>query len=393
MRLGQRTPARSRSLARRATGLGAGATTLALAGALAANPAPGALAAPTAQGASAATTTTATNAAANTTVAANTANTVAAKGSSGGAARRYLGTSASRLSWHSGAWVGGWMNAKRATAWGTWRGTPSDTTITFPEAPTWAALANSTWHIDTFRGFKGRLVYGLPMLPTNAKPAQLRDVAAGKHDAVFRKLARDLRTRGRGNSIVKIGWEANGYWMSFSATAATAPTYRAAWRRIAQVMAKESPALVFSFEVNCGTALKGQKNRLDSLTKLYPGNDVVDLVGCSTYDWWITGARNEKTWRTSIRPPKGPGIADVASFARAKRKGLSISEWGLATKRRNGNGDNPFYIRKMKQFFDANADILVLEQYFNEPAASMGNSLWPEAPQNPKAAAVYRQLW
>ena len=52
-------------------------------------------------------------------------------------------------------------------------------------------------------------------------------------------------------------------------------------------------------------------------------------------------------------------------------KGLSISEWGLATKRRNGNGDNPFYIRKMKQFFDANADILVLEQYFNEPAASM----------------------
>lgn len=389
MRLGPPPPARFRALARRTTGLGAGVVTLALAGALAANPAPGALAAPAARGASAP----ASTASATGSNATGTANAVAAKGSSGGAARRYLGTSASRLSWHSGAWVGGWMNAKRATAWGTWRGTPSDTTITFPEAPTWAALANSTWHIDTFRGFKGRLVYGLPMLPTNAKPAQLRNVAAGKHDAVFRKLARDLRTRGRGNSIVKIGWEANGYRMSFSANAATAPTYRAAWRRIAQVMAKESPALVFSFEVNCGTALKGQKNRLDSLTKLYPGNDVVDLVGCSTYDWWITGARNEKTWRTSIRPPKGPGIADVASFARAKRKGLSISEWGLATKRRNGNGDNPFYIRKMKQFFDANADILVLEQYFNEPAASMGNSLWPEAPQNPKAAAVYRQLW
>ena len=158
-------------------------------------------------------------------------------------------------------------------------------------------------------------------------------------------------------------------------------------------MAKESPALVFSFEVNCGTALKGQKNRLDSLTKLYPGNDVVDLVGCATYDWWITGARNEKTWRTSIRPPKGPGIADVASFARAKRKGLSISEWGLATKRRKGNGDNPFYIRKMHQFFRANSDVLVLENYFNVPDKHMKNSIWSVKPQNPKSGVEYKRLW
>ncbi len=323
----------------------------------------------------------------------STTTALTTKAAPGASAKRYLGTSPSRLAWFSGAWVGGDMSAARANRWGPWRGTPSDTTMTFPEYATWETLTkHSAWHIDTFKGFKGRLVYGLPMLPRNAKPAQLKDVAAGKHDAVYRGIARDLRTRGRGNAIVKIGWEANGDWMSFSATAATAPTFRAAWRRIAQVMAKESPGLVLSFEVNCGTALRGQTNRLDSLTRLYPGNDVVDLVGCSTYDWWITGATTEARWKTAIRPARGPGIADVAAFARAKRKGLSISEWGLAAKSRSGNGDNPFYIRKMKQFFDANADILVLEQYFNEPGG-MGNSLWPEAPQNPKAAAVYRQLW
>ncbi|MDO5711462.1 MAG: hypothetical protein Q4P32_06965 [Micrococcales bacterium] len=316
-----------------------------------------------------------------------------AAGRSGAAAKRYLGTSASRLPWHSGAWVGGWMNAKRASAWGPWRGTPSDSTLTFPEWNTWTQLQNSTWHIDTFRGFKGRLVYGLPLLPRNAKPSQLTAVAAGKHDATFRKVAKDLRSRGRGTSVVRIGWEANGTWMPFSVTSATAKNYRNAYRRVAQVMKKEAPGLVFAFDINCGTQLRGQTNRLDSLTKLYPGNDVVQLIGCSAYDWDVIGANSEASWRRSISPAKAVGVADVAKFARAKGKGLSFSEWGLAPKNRDGHGDNPFYIRKMKQFFDANADILVMENYFNEPGKTMLSSLWTEAPQNPKSAALYRQLW
>lgn len=315
------------------------------------------------------------------------------KGRPGAAANRYLGRSGSSHVWHSGAWVGGWMSATRATRWGTWRGTPSDVTLTFPERNTWKHLANSTWHIDTFRGFRGRLVYGLPILPDTAKPADLKAVAAGRHDAVFRKIARDLRVRGRGNSVVRVGWEANGTWMPYSVTAANAKDYRAAFRRVATVMNRESPALLFSFDINCGTMLRGQSSRLDSLTRLYPGNDVVDLVGCSTYDWDVLGATSEASWRRAIAPPKAVGVADVATFARARGKGMAISEWGLARQLYDGNGDNPFYIAKMKQFFDANNDVLVLESYFNAPENHMRSSLWTEAPQNPKAAAVYRRLW
>ena len=329
----------------------------------------------------------------STTIAAGHPSAVPAAGKPGAAAQRYMGASPSRLSWHSGAWVGGWMNAKRATAWGPWRGTPSDSTLTFPEWGTWTALSNSTWHIDTFKGFTGRLVYGLPLLPRNGKPSQLTDVAAGKHDAVFRKVAKDLRTKGRGNAVVRIGWEANGTWMPYSVTATTAKNYRNAYRRVAQVMKKEAPGLLFAFDINCGTQLKGQKNRLDSLTKLYPGNDVVHMVGCSAYDWDVIGANSEASWKRSIRPAKAVGVADIATFARSKGKGMVFSEWGLAPKNRDGNGDNPFYIRKMKQFFDLNSDILVMENYFNEPAATMLSSLWTEAPQNPKSAALYRQLW
>lgn len=324
-----------------------------------------------------------------------TAATVAAKKSKPGTlARAYLGAPPKGLSWHSGAWTGGWMSAAEATSWGTWRGTPSDVTLTFPEYRTWREIERSTWHIDTYQGFKGTLVYGMPLLPKLSKPSELSKVTAGKRDATFRKVARDLKARGRGNSVVRIGWEANGTWMRYSATRKTAPQYRAAYRRAAQVMRKEAPGLKFSFDINCGTQLRGQKNRLDSLTQLYPGNDVVDMIGCSAYDWDVIGATSERQWRSAVAPKKAVGLADVATFARSKKKGIAISEWGLASTARDGNGDNPFYIRKMRQYFQANADILVLESYFNQPdRKDTASSLWPAAPLNPKAGAEYRKLW
>lgn len=315
------------------------------------------------------------------------------RGRPGQMARRYLGTPKSGLPWHSGAWTGEYMSARNATKWGTWRGRPSDATPTFPEWRTWRDLETSDWHVSTYQGFKGTLVYGLPMLPKNAKPAQLRDVAKGKHDKTYRTIARQLRTKYKsGKVVVRIGWEANGSWMSFRTTYAQAPQYRAAYRRIAKVVKKEFPQAVIDFDINCGTRLPGQRTRLDSLTRLYPGDDVVDLIGCDTYDWDVLKARSEREWRQALRPRNSVGIQDVADFARARRKGLSFPEWGL-THAYDGYGDNPFYVRKMHAFFRANSDVLVLENYFNVPDQHMKNSLWNVRPQNPRAGAEYRRLW
>lgn len=295
--------------------------------------------------------------------------------------------------WRSGAWVGGYMSAKRANRWGTWRGSVSGATPTFPERGSWRSIERSTWHIATYKGFRGLLIYGMPLLPNGSKTSDLRNVAAGKHDATFRKVARDLRAHGRGNSVVRIGWEANGTWWAWSANASQAKDYRNAFRRAAKVMNKEAPGLQFAFDINCGSVMPGQTNRLDALTKLYPGNDVVDIVGCSAYDWAEAGATNEAQWRRALHPRNSVGIGDVSKFARAHGKRLGFGEWGLAPRHRNGNGDNPFFIKKMHQFFNGNRGKLVYECYFNEPDSSMSNSLWAEAPQNPKSAAMYRKLW
>jgi hypothetical protein len=301
-------------------------------------------------------------------------------------ARSVLGPPPSGGRWHSGIWAGGGMaRTRRVNAFGAWRGTAADAVTQYPERTTWQTFYDSSWHISTYAKFDGTLVYGLPMLPEKGI-GNFDSIVEGAHDWVYRKVAGDLVAAGRGRSIVRIGWEANGDWYRWGATAATAEQYIEAYRHIAGVLTSVAPELVIDFDISCGTPLSGQQDRLAALTKLYPGDDVVDLVGCDTYDWYNTKAENEVTWTMAMRPRGRVGIADVADFARAHGKGLSIPEWGLASPADGGLGDNAFYIEKMRSFFEANADVLVLESYFSEPETSLANSIW-NPDQNPQSSA------
>jgi hypothetical protein len=307
-------------------------------------------------------------------------------------ARTVLGPPPSGGQWHSGIWAGGDIaRTKRVQAFGTWRGTATDAATMYPESTTWQTIHDSHWHVTTYAGFEGTLVYGLPMLPDQGL-GDFGTIINGDHDWVYRKIAQNLVTEGRERSLVRIAWEANGEWFPWRASAKTAPQYVRAYRHIVAVLRSIAPDLVIDFDIACGTPLPGQKDRLDALTKLYPGDDVVDIVGCDTYDWYHTKAQNEATWSAAIRPHDRVGIADVADFARDHGKGLSIPEWGLASTADGGLGDNPFYISKMRSFFEANADVLVLESYFSEPETSLANSIW-DPDQNPQSSEVYGRLW
>ena len=306
--------------------------------------------------------------------------------------RAVLGPPPSGGRWHSGIWAGGGIaQTQRVNAFGTWRGTPTDAATQYPERMTWQAIHDSYWHLATYTGFDGILVYGLPMLPDKGRD-DFGTIVQGEHDWVYRKVARDLVREGRGRSIVRIGWEANGDWFRWDATNRTADQYVAAFRHIVAVLHSVAPDLVIDFDISCGVPLRGQHDRMAALTRLYPGDDAVDIVGCDTYDWHNTKAQDEASWRALIRPPDEVGIADVADFARAHGKGLSIPEWGLASPAEGGLGDNPFYVEKMRSFFEANADVLVLESYFSEPDTSLANSIW-DPDQNPRSSAVYARLW
>lgn len=307
-------------------------------------------------------------------------------------ARQLLGEPPSKQPWFSGAWAAGTTaSTSRLDGFGVWRGTPVDAATVYPDTSTWQSIHDSTWLINTYAGFQGVLAYGLPLLP-DEKGGDFASVARGEHDWVYEKVASDLVANGRGNSIMRIGWEANGDWFAWNAKASNAAEYVAAYRHVVGVLHGVAPDLVIDFDLGCGAKLRGQQDRMDALNLLYPGDDAVDLVGCDFYDWHNTRSTDEASWQRTIRPTDSVGIADVADFARAHGKGLSYPEWGLASTEAKGVGDNPFFIGKVHSFFEANADVLVLESYFSEPKTSLANSIYDPV-QMPKSAKLYRRLW
>jgi hypothetical protein len=266
-----------------------------------------------------------------------------------------------------------------------------DTVTTYPAYETWAEMADSDWSISTWDGFPGRLVYGLPLLPDD-RSATLAQVGDGAHDAVYSSIARSLVSHGRGDSFVRVGLEANGTWFRWGATAGTAKSFRIAFRQTVEVMRAVAPKLVFVFDIGCGHPLEGSTSRLAPLTDLYPGDDVVDVVGCDTYDSYSTRAGNDAGWARTLRPADAPGLADIVDFATAHDKKFAIPEWGLTKTGAHGSGDNPYYITAMHDFLRAHADTLAFENYFNEPDSYLQSALWNPT-QNPRAATRYAELW
>jgi hypothetical protein len=309
------------------------------------------------------------------------------------AATRILGPTRSGLPWHSGVWLGSRFTTGTLDDFGAWRGRPADVVTTYSAKSSYQAIMDEDWHITVWNGFDGRLNYGLAMLPEDGT-GSLASVARGDQDVVWSTVAQKLVANGRGDTIVRVGWESNLEDWAWQATAANAEEYKAAFRRIVTMMRAAAPDLVFEFGIACGSALVGSKDRMAPLTGVYPGDDVVDIIGCDVYDWYDTRADSDKEWGNVLRPEKGPGLDDVVQFAREHGKGASFAEWGLAktTLRTNGGGDNAYYIEAMHKFFRANKDVVVFECYFDEPAAYIENSLYGTE-QNPKGAAVYRSLW
>jgi hypothetical protein len=295
-----------------------------------------------------------------------------------------------QLPWTSGVWAGGEWGANRVAQFASWRGTQVQTVTTYPAYDTWEQLASSEWHVSIFDGFKGRLVYGLPLLPKSG--GSLAEVATGRRDDVWRAIARQLATNERHDSYVRVGLEANGDWFPWGSDADEAPEFRAAFRHVVQVMRSEAPRLRFVFDISCGVEFKGSDGRLDSLTKLYPGDDVVDVIGCDAYDSYSTQIRKAGDFAEVARPDDAAGLLDVVDFARSHGKTFAVPEWGLTKRSADGAGDNPVFIRAMRDFFAAHAGELEFENYFNEPSSYLRSSIF--APnQNPEAAKVYQQLW
>lgn len=305
-----------------------------------------------------------------------------------------LGPVKSGLPWHSGAWAPGkdGHTAENISEFEAWRGHSLDiSTVYCNYSGVLANIANSDWNFS-YPGANRRLSVGVPVAGSDMSVSQ---VNAGEGDDLYRTVASLLVKHNRKDAIIRIGWEADipNNW-AWHRDINNCEEYKQLWRRIRDIFASYSKDFKFTFEGSVGSRLEGSEDNEAWLRLAYPGDDVVDLIGCDTYNFYHTKVMPDGSgWNTVLNPSWGLGLQDVADFARAHKKGLILPEWGLHGV--EGPGDVPQYIEYMYNFFKSNADIMVAECYFNEYDSFIKCALWADGQpeQNPKSASKYLELF
>lgn len=241
------------------------------------------------------------------------------------------------------------------TAFAGWLGNPVNKAVDYVDQEAgWDGIARPLWLLDTWgpwvrAGGDRRLVLAVPMLPSSAW-GQLRAGASGYFDEPFLALARNMVYRGLGNSVIRLGWEANTWAHPWAAEGDPA-SYKQFFRRIVSVM-RSVPGAGFSFDWTANSGVGGG-SVLTTFDSFYPGDDVVDLIGLDVYDmkWEDSTSTPAARWDFTLR--QRLGLADHRAFAQAHGKSVSFPEWGMRAKgdQFGGGGDSPYYVDRMADWF------------------------------------------
>jgi hypothetical protein len=210
---------------------------------------------------------------------------------------------------------------------------------------TWKSFDESIdWVVGCWKNSGLKLTLSVPMLP-EADGGTLADGASGKHDDIFRHVARALIDNGYSDATIRIGWEFNGDWMPWAA-AKDPDAYIAYFRRIVSIM-RAAPGARFQFE----WCPNHERHQIDP-PRVYPGDDVVDLIGMDVYDevWGPDQADAANRWVWYVDQPFG--LRWHKSFARLHGKPIAYSEWGTGVRPDgHGAGDDPIFIQGMADWF------------------------------------------
>jgi hypothetical protein len=291
---------------------------------------------------------------------------------------------ASGLPWSSGV-------TRSSGGFGAWRGRPIDVEAVFFGKRTWKHIRAT----GKSRPGRVRMSIGFPMLPVSHR-GQLQQCANGAFDPWIRDIRDTMLANGWGGSYLRLGWEANRVDHSLFPWAAkgNGRSYVGCFRRWVGIL---NPGRRKNFTIVWNMANEGTFPH--SIERLWPGSDVVDVVGSNFYDRCPTITsdaqfRQRVSERDKWGNPAGPKA--WIEWARARGKKWALPEWGIGGSRTVCNRpgkDNPFFITKMHEFLRANARHIAFETYFNGRDSHTGtHALYPSR-ANPKAARAYRGLW
>lgn len=269
-------------------------------------------------------------------------------------------------------------------SFGTWRNSAATVAVDFMDHSTWSTLSDPTWLARQWSKSNARLSLAVPMLPTSG--GSMSTGASGGYNGYFKTLAERLVANGQADAIIRLGWEMNGTWYSWSAV--NSPTnYKSYWVQVVKTMrAVSGQKFLFEWAPNSGYGKWGF-----NVESAYPGDAYVDVIGASLYDqsWTYAPSQSTERWNEMLTTPYG--LNWLASFSTAHNKPIAFAEWGLSDRTDgHGGGDDTHYIQQFYNWVKSH-DVLY-ETYFNFDMGSQERHAITTG-IFPNAAKLYQKLW
>lgn len=302
------------------------------------------------------------------------------------------GTTGSLPTTAPGTWLSGAAGDDVASGgFAEWRRSP--VTIAGTWNDTNRAVQEEQWTVSgTYGGWSGALDVAIGAFWDGS----WADAANGASDDSWRTAMQNIaraRAGKTGDVFVRLAHEMNGDWSPWKVMPSDVDSFKKAWRRFVAIARAEMPSVKIVFGANSGTSGGNA-----SVPEIYPGDDVVDVVGVDFYDMWPSFT-DEATWTKQYMATEAGGsprgIGAWLAFAKQHGKPLALPEWGLdwADDGSDGPQDNPLFIEKMNGLFRANAGSgpgqILYEIYYN--IDDVKAQLHPVA-SNPDAASRYSAL-
>lgn len=275
-----------------------------------------------------------------------------------------------------------------------WLGCDVEYVIEFTHRATWEEIATPGYMTQQWDGDPRRLVVALAMLP-DEEDGTMAAGARGEYDEYFESFGRELVEGGRGDSLIRPGWEFNADWSPYYTE--DPQEFQEFWRRIVAALRSVDGQ---DFEFMWNPTVGG-----DDALPYYPGDDWVDIVGIDVYD--ATGSvgtypypancdedcrqeRRTRAWESHLYGSDS-GLRHYATFARFRDKPVMLPEWGLWN-RLDGTagGDNPYFIRQMYDFIMDPDNNVTMHAYFEYNDEDGEHRLMTDFPES---AAVFRELF
>ena len=221
-----------------------------------------------------------------------------------------------------------------------------------------------SWLTGPWSGSNYVLSLGVPILPTNSSGAAVGTLATGAtgaYNSYYVTLAQTLVAAGESNAYLRLGWEFDGGWYTWSATTPAAEaSYAAYFDQIVTAMRSVSGEH-FSFVWNPDAGAFSQSGYNVALA--YPGSAYVNVIGLDAYDQtWATPQTPVNTWNETVLP----GLTAATTFAQAQVEPLAITEWGVATRSDgHGLGDDPLFVSNFITWMNNPVNNVAFESYFN----------------------------